>query len=308
MTNQLMKTALVPTTTLCFADVFSYPEYTLRGIGSWEDVAKLGSKNIGALVSDARGHEKSLTVCISKLKEQQNLLEGKSGSDFEGLAKQFENPIIRELRVPRDSWAGDEDSIEPTDDASKTRARDATTFNLCGWCKHNGSGTGRYNYMITTHCQLIRGDNAPDSLLHFWTPCLLQKMTAEQITAQTNRIKKEVADTLAMREKVQGGIKFLQTLKQGQPEKPYLTSLRPHDQFNVGDEAIGYLGQWRGEHNLIVDTLGYNLQIKHQLPRPALPGMPSEKSVTIIRHNVFSKAHGAAFELQLFFSERKVHH
>ncbi|MGH8763708.1 MAG: hypothetical protein ACREUR_10855 [Nitrosospira sp.] len=44
------------------------------------------------------------------------------------------------------------------------------------------------------------------------------------------------------------------------------------------------------EHNLIVDTLGYNLQIKHQQPRPALPEMPQERSATIIRHNVFSKA------------------
>ncbi|MBI5752361.1 MAG: hypothetical protein HZA59_09495 [Hydrogenophilales bacterium] len=51
------------------------------------------------------------------------------------------------------------------------------------------------------------------------------------------------------------------------------------------------------EHNLIVDTLGYNLQIKHQQPRPALPGMPNEKSATIIRHNVFSKAQGGSKEM-----------
>ncbi len=46
------------------------------------------------------------------------------------------------------------------------------------------------------------------------------------------------------------------------------------------------------EHNLIVDTLGYNLQIKHQQLRPVLPEMPAEPSTTIIRHNVFSKANG----------------
>lgn len=51
------------------------------------------------------------------------------------------------------------------------------------------------------------------------------------------------------------------------------------------------------EYNLIVDTLGYNVQIKHQQPRPDLPGMPHEKSVTIIRHNVFSKANGGSKEL-----------
>lgn len=51
------------------------------------------------------------------------------------------------------------------------------------------------------------------------------------------------------------------------------------------------------ERNLIVDTIGYNLQIKHQLPRPALADMPDEKNVTIIRHNVFSKARGGSKEM-----------
>ena len=44
------------------------------------------------------------------------------------------------------------------------------------------------------------------------------------------------------------------------------------------------------ERNLIVDTIGYNLQVKHQLPRPGIPGMPVGRSMTIIRHNVFAKA------------------
>jgi hypothetical protein len=46
------------------------------------------------------------------------------------------------------------------------------------------------------------------------------------------------------------------------------------------------------EDNRIEDTLGYNLQIKHQAPRPALDGMPQEPSVTVIRNNVFSKLSG----------------
>lgn len=48
------------------------------------------------------------------------------------------------------------------------------------------------------------------------------------------------------------------------------------------------------EHNVILDTLGYNLQIKHQNPRPELQGMPQERSVTLIRDNVFSKEKGAS--------------
>ncbi|TVS19096.1 MAG: hypothetical protein EA417_01410 [Gammaproteobacteria bacterium] len=44
------------------------------------------------------------------------------------------------------------------------------------------------------------------------------------------------------------------------------------------------------EHNVIANTLGYNMQIKHQNVREPLPGMPTEPGETVIRYNVFSKA------------------
>ena len=50
------------------------------------------------------------------------------------------------------------------------------------------------------------------------------------------------------------------------------------------------------ERNLIVDTIGYNLQVKHQLRRPDIPGMPDGRSMTIIRHNVFAKPDGVSTE------------
>jgi len=46
------------------------------------------------------------------------------------------------------------------------------------------------------------------------------------------------------------------------------------------------------ERNLIVDSIGYNLQIKHQRPRPDVAGMPVDASVTVIHHNVFANANG----------------
>jgi len=47
------------------------------------------------------------------------------------------------------------------------------------------------------------------------------------------------------------------------------------------------------EDNVVLDTIGYNMQIKHQNPRPDLSGMPSN-GTTWIRHNVFSKANNAS--------------
>jgi hypothetical protein len=46
------------------------------------------------------------------------------------------------------------------------------------------------------------------------------------------------------------------------------------------------------EGNRIENTIGYNTQIKHQAPRPDLDGMPRDRSVTVIRNNIFSKLSG----------------
>lgn len=43
------------------------------------------------------------------------------------------------------------------------------------------------------------------------------------------------------------------------------------------------------EHNLIQDTIGYNMEIKDQISLPAIAGMPTGPTSTIIRHNVFIK-------------------
>lgn len=50
------------------------------------------------------------------------------------------------------------------------------------------------------------------------------------------------------------------------------------------------------ENNLIYDTLGYNLQIKHQHVRNTKVALPPGPHVTIIRHNVFSKFGNASTE------------
>jgi hypothetical protein len=47
------------------------------------------------------------------------------------------------------------------------------------------------------------------------------------------------------------------------------------------------------EYNLILDTIGYNMEIKHQNPRPTGVGLPTGDSRTIIRHNVFAKRSSA---------------
>jgi hypothetical protein len=48
------------------------------------------------------------------------------------------------------------------------------------------------------------------------------------------------------------------------------------------------------EYNLIVNTVGYNIEVKQQNPRPTDVGLPTGTSRTIIRHNVFSKQSNAS--------------
>lgn len=47
------------------------------------------------------------------------------------------------------------------------------------------------------------------------------------------------------------------------------------------------------ERNLVLDPRGYGIQIKHQIVRVAVTGMPEEDSVTILRDNVLIKAGNA---------------
>jgi hypothetical protein len=44
------------------------------------------------------------------------------------------------------------------------------------------------------------------------------------------------------------------------------------------------------ENNLVVDPIGYGMQIKYQIARPELSGMPEVPQSTIIRYNVFKKS------------------
>lgn len=48
------------------------------------------------------------------------------------------------------------------------------------------------------------------------------------------------------------------------------------------------------ERNIVQDTMGYNLQIKHQLERPVLADFPRTTQRTLIRHNRFGKSRDAS--------------
>lgn len=237
MSNKNQKSRSLSVSRPELTDVFSYPQYTLRGISTWDEVAILGKQNLDALVKSARSHEKELTSRIERLYEKVNLLRDKSGKDFQKLAKEFENPKDIEVGTVKDGWSNDP---EPIDAKSRGRESGATTFNMCGWCKHTGGGSCRYSYYISTSCNLAT--DSPET--KFNTPCLLQAKTAPEIQHYVDDFETQISNTKAKREKVRAGIKHLQSLKKTSTDKPYLMSLRPHDHFNVGDEVVVNITKW----------------------------------------------------------------
>ncbi len=75
------------------------------------------------------------------------------------------------------------------------------------------------------------------------------------------------------------------------------------DNYIVGAGTGLYLGSSDGsapfiagliEGNLVVNTIGYNIQIKHQAERSDVPSAPAGQSVTILRNNVFGKSRNAS--------------
>ena len=59
--------------------------------------------------------------------------------------------------------------------------------------------------------------------------------------------------------------------------------------FGNSDGSAAFIGGVI-EGNLFLNTLGYNMQIKHQNSRESVAGVPQDKRVTVVRHNVFLKS------------------
>ena len=225
--SESVKTSKLP----ALAEVFEYPEYTIRGIKTWEQVAILGRENLSQLIKKARQNEQRLSRRIKELTEQMEIMKGKSGAWFVEAAKGFLNP---QDMVKGDHPRGDSWDIEPIDEKSQTRAFGTTTFNICGWCKHANCGTMRMYYYITTNCGLYPyGEECK-----FDTPCKLQKLTEEDFRAVIRNLKRKISFLKDDRKKVQTGIRQFQLLAKDAPSKPYLMSLRPEDYYKIGDELI----------------------------------------------------------------------
>jgi hypothetical protein len=222
-------------------DIVAYAEYSLRGITCWEEIPGLGTRNIVKILAKARTYEGGQTARIHSLVKQRQQVENLTSEKVLRASKNFENPTDMKIGILTDGF-GD---LEPVDVASRNRAGESTTFNICGWCQHNSGGSGRHSYHISGSCRLM---HQVSQTVYFDTPCLLHAITPEKVAEVVASINQKIEEIKANREKTRTGIRILLEMRDASTVyKPLLLSLQPADYHNVGDCAVVYLGHYEGK-------------------------------------------------------------
>lgn len=213
------------------------------------DLLFIGSKNIEYLKQYWRITERGLSRSVKEAQADIDMLAGKTPEDVKAMAAEYENPVFSRIGVKDDSWG---DDPEPLDAESINRKPGATTFNVCGWCKHCGGGSCRYNYHITTYCPLIprqlgNGETwGGNPKFRFNTPCALANGTQELLDTCVEHLKARKAKLVAQKQQAASYARYLtRTMKQAE-EKPYFAYHRPHDWFNIDDRVMFFTSDFDG--------------------------------------------------------------
>ncbi len=126
-------------------------------------------------------------------------------------------------------------------------SNEATTFNMCGWCKHNGSGSFRYNYMIHGSCSIlsnacINNERVTNTLCYFTGD-------SKKDNKVVIGLKKSLKQTIENIKKHREYISYLNILLKTAKNHPALSNHREHDHFNLNDKVVCYIGNWNDKGN-----------------------------------------------------------
>ena len=144
----------------------------------------------------------------------------------------------------RDPMRETEDHGEPSG-IERAKATGSTTMKQCGWCTH-GSGSHRYNYMISGSCRLL-----PDyhPLRHvFWdTKCVLENFSKSDFQAAIDSHKYSIEEAQGGIEHDRKCIKNLASMKKSAPYCPPDPHDREADHFRDGAKVAVWFndkGKW----------------------------------------------------------------
>lgn len=123
----------------------------------------------------------------------------------------------------------------------KNRKIGATTFNLCGWCKHRGSGSYRHDCMIEGSCSLLP-EYDDEREVRWDTPCVIMNRGKEDIQRYVQSHKYKIEESKGIIRRERSIIKELKILLPKVKQLPPLPNNRNPEHFNVGDRVAVYYG------------------------------------------------------------------
>lgn len=227
------------------------PEYGfdhLKDLSSTAELRELGAFNINSLIEHWQYSLDEAKEAVSNKTSLLKFIINKSSSSITRLAKRYENPSVKIGHVDDSKMCH---GAEPVDDASLARKSGASSFNICGWCKHAYCGVVRYNYHISTSCEFEVESGLREGKKFFNTKCFLRTAPPEKFKQLALGLKKELVLTKQIVQNIKKNLRVLQKLKkeakilEKNQKKPVMPSSRPADWFNVDDKVIVYLGGWK---------------------------------------------------------------
>ena len=220
------------------------PEYWDLPVEEEKDIVFLGQVTVQQMVNRWRSALKSQDRRVEQIEERLHLLQDNDILSLREVAEGYVNPTDIVVGHDESGWGGGENR-EPLDRASLERESDATTLNICGWCKHASGGLCRYNFHIETRCSFEEdaGTGDHDDRV-FDSPCFIRTADDRRlndlrhgIEGKLNRLRLERHETA---KKLRATVDLLRKTE----VKPALPKHRPHDWFNVDDPVVCFIGGW----------------------------------------------------------------
>jgi hypothetical protein len=221
------------------------PSYWDLSVRNKNDIINLGKTNIRSMVQYHKIKVKEGNEYIrAYLRKDIKLIQS---GNYISLKSKYKMPDKSDILMKED------DAIIKEVDLLNGNG-DITTFNMCGWCEHNGGGSFRYNYMIHGSCSILSNaciniERVTNSLCYFTGD---KKKDNEVVTG----LKKSLKQTIENIKKRQEYISYLNILLKTAKNHPALSNHRKCDHFNLNDKVVCYIGNWKENehgHDIIVD-------------------------------------------------------
>lgn len=113
---------------------------------------------------------------------------------------------------------------------NQNRREGDTTLSSCGWCKYRGSGSYRYDCMVTGGCNLLKSYKSD---VEWNTPCKIKVLGKLDLLNIIESKKYEILEHERGIERTQKQIETLLELSENCPDKPPLPDARGADYFPI---------------------------------------------------------------------------